>query len=334
MDLSTRYLGLDLKNPFVPSSSPLSKNVDTAKQLEDQGAAAIVMFSLFQETIENPAEPQTYNRHHAAGYGYDQGDSYLLGGGKLPTRQDDYLEQLLRLKQALDIPVIASLNGTAVGDWVDYGHELEKAGADALELNVYYVAANLAESAEAVEERLLTILRELKKRVDLPIGIKLAPYFSSIGNLVKRLEVEGASGISLFNRFYQPNIDLETLKMSSSLELSTSGDALLAMRWIAILHGRVKLSLAATGGIHFAEDALKVLLCGADVAHLGSTLLANGPEQLGRILNGTVSWLTAHGYESINEIRGILSQQNSADPAAFERGYYIDILTSYDMRHR
>ena len=331
MDLSTRYLGLDLKNPFVPSSSPLSKNVQTAKQLEDQGAAAIVMFSLFQEAIEDHSGGQGSHLHHAMGYGYDQGDSYLLGGGRLPTQRDEYLEQVRRLKEALDIPVVASLNGTAVGDWVSYASELEEAGADALELNVYYVAANITESASAVEERVITILRELKNYVSLPIGIKLSPYFSSLGNLVKRLELEGVSGIALFNRFYQPNIDLETLQMSSALELSTSGDALLAMRWIAILHGRVNLSLAATGGVHFAEDALKVLLCGADVAYLGSTLLANGAEQLGRILDGTVAWMTKHGYESIDQLKGALSQQNSTDPAAFERGYYINILSSYDV---
>jgi dihydroorotate dehydrogenase (fumarate) len=288
------------------------------------------MFSLFQEAIENGSDAEDDPLHNTMGYGYGRGDSHLLGGGKLPAQRDEYLEQLQRLKTTLEIPIVASLNGASLGDWVSYASELEEAGADALELNVYYVAANIAESAESVEERVITIFRELKKQVSLPVGVKLSPHFSSFGNLVKRLELEGASGIALFNRFYQPNIDLETLKMSSALELSTSGDALLAMRWIAILFGRVNLSLAATGGIHFAEDALKVLLCGADVAYLGSTLLANGPEQLGRILDGTVTWLTEHGYESIDEIKGTLSQQNSADPAAFERGYYIDILTSYD----
>ena len=192
MDLSTSYLGLDLKNPFVPSSSPLSKKLQSAKQLEDQGAAAIVMFSLFQEAIEGSSGTHGDLLHKGMGYGYGQGDSYLLGGGKLPAQRDEYLEQLRRLKDGLDIPIIASLNGASLGDWVSYARELEEAGADALELNVYYVAANIAESAESVDERVITILRELKKQVNLPIGIKLSPHFSSLGNLVKRLEFEGA----------------------------------------------------------------------------------------------------------------------------------------------
>ncbi len=321
MDLSTRYLGLELKNPFVPSSSPLTKNLDSARQLEDYGAGAIVMHSLFQEQIE-----ENYATEHSGGAGGD-----LFGGSQAIASRDEYLEQFRQLKKALDIPVIPSLNGTTTGDWLNYATELEAAGAAALELNVYYVAADIAETADSVEQRVISILLALKEQVSVPVGVKLSPYFSSVGHLVKSLEANGASGVALFNRFYQPNIDLDTLEMSTALQLSTPGDSLLAMRWIAILHGRVSLSLAATGGIHFAEDALKLILCGADVTHLGGTLLANGSKQLSRIHDSTVNWLSERGYESLAQIRGLLSQANSSDPAAFERGHYMKLLSSYKV---
>lgn len=321
VDLSTRYLGLELKNPFVPSSTPLSKNVDSARALEDAGASALVMHSIFQEQIE---ENTTTDYGSAAG-----GD--IFGGSHATSSRGQYLEQFKQLKSALDIPVIPSLNGTSVGEWLNFGTELEAAGATALELNVYYVAADISEPAESVDQRVIEVFRTLKDRVHIPVGVKLSPYFSSLGNLVQDLESNGASGIALFNRFYQPNIDLQTLKISDALELSTSGDSLLAMRWIAILHGRVNLSLAATGGIHFAEDALKVLLCGADVTYLGSTLLANGPKQLTRIHDAMIRWMNERGYESLAQIRGSLSQKNSDDPAAFARGHYIKMLSDFKV---
>jgi dihydroorotate dehydrogenase (fumarate) len=321
MDLSTRYLGLELDNPFVPSSTPLSKNLDSARQLEDAGASALVMHSLFQEQIET----------NSSAHNPSTGGGDLFGGSQLMASREEYLEQFMQLNEALDIPVVPSLNGTSTGAWVDFAAELEQAGAKALELNVYYVAADISESAESVEQRVLDIFCALQACVNLPVGVKLGPYFSSLGSLVKSLESHGAKGIALFNRFYQPNIDLETLKISDALELSTSGDALLAMRWIAILYGRVNLSLAATGGIHFAEDALKVLLCGADVTYLGSTLLANGPQQLTRIRDNTVRWMEQRGYESLEQIRGSLSQINSEDPAAFARGHYMKMLSDYKV---
>jgi dihydroorotate dehydrogenase (fumarate) len=328
MNLTTHYLGLELAHPFVPSSTPLSKKLDSAKQLEDFGAAAIVMHSIFQEQIEgSDVGHDNLLQHQAMSQGGLSSHDPALQAGR-----DQYVGQLRQLKQALDIPIIASLNGTTPGDWLNFAAELEDAGADALELNVYYVAADITEDSASVEQRMVDILRELKSQVSLPIGVKLSPYFSSLGKLVTQLEREGASGIALFNRFYQPNIDLETLEMSSAIELSTSTDILLAMRWIAILHGRVNLSLAATGGIHFAEDAIKVLLCGADVAYLGSTLLANGPKQLQRIHESTVNWLIEHEYDSISQLRGSMSQQNSTDPKAFERGYYIKLLSNYKVK--
>lgn len=320
MDLSTHYLGLELKNPFVPSSSPLSKNLDTARALEDCGASAIIMHSLFQEEIEEDC---------ATNQGGEIG-SYLAAPQPL-ARRDDYLEQFKRLNKALDIPIIPSLNGSNTGEWVNYAAELEAAGAHALELNAYYVAADHNETSDSVDQRVVNLFRAVKAQVSIPVGVKLSPFCSSLGNLVKSLEAEGAGGVALFNRFYQPNIDLENLKLSAALDLSTSGDALLAMRWLAILKGRVDLSLAATGGIHFAEDALKMFLCGADVSYLGSTLLANGPRQLTRIHDSTVKWLEEHDYESISQIKGLMSQENSPDPAAFERGHYMKLLQSYEV---
>jgi dihydroorotate dehydrogenase (fumarate) len=322
VDLRSHYLGLELANPFVPSSTPLSKNLDSARQLEDAGAAALIMHSLFQEEIEANRGTDIGNR---AG-----GD--LLGGAHNLGQRDEYLIQFQQLQRALDIPVIPSLNGSSPGNWVGFAEELEAAGAQALELNVYYVAADISEPAEAVEQRAIDIFRAVKDRVCIPVGVKLSPYFSSLGKLVTDLQADGAAGVALFNRFYQPNIDLETLSIADSLELSTSDDSLLAMRWIAILHGRVKLSLAATGGVHFAEDAIKMLLCGADVTYLGSTLLANGPKQLTRIRDNTIKWLEKRGFESLGQVRGSLSQLNCDDPGAFARGHYIKMLSGYSVK--
>lgn len=329
IDLSTKFLGLELKNPFVPSSSPLSKQLDTAKALEDHGAAAIVMYSLFEEEIE--AEEGIAQRLQYQDIGHGEAASYLPVHEELPGHRDKYLEQLRRLKESLEIPVIASLNGVSPGGWVRHAKALEQAGADALELNVYYVAANIEEDGAAVERRVIDTLKELRKQVGMPLSVKLSPQFSAIGNLVRRIEAAGADGVALFNRFYQPDIDLEDLELDQTLHLSSSADALLAMRWIAILHGRVDLSLAATGGVHTAEDAIKLLLCGADVTYLCSSLLMAGPDRLAELTDGVTAWLEEHEYESVAQLKGSLSQQNSPDPGAFERGNYIRLLGSYKV---
>jgi dihydroorotate dehydrogenase (fumarate) len=321
VDLRSKYLGLELQNPFVASSTPLTKSLDSARQLEDAGAGALVMHSLFQEQIETGV---TTDQGNAAGGNF-------LGAAPATDTREEYLAQFRQLQAAMDIPVIPSLNGSSPGLWVNYASDLEAAGAKALELNVYYVAADITEAAEHVEQRVLSIFKALNDRVNIPVGVKLSPYFSSLGNIVTTLEANGAAGVALFNRFYQPNIDLETLTLSDTLEISTSSDALLAMRWIAILHKRVNLSLAATGGIHFAEDALKMLLCGADVIYLGGTLLTNGPKQLTRIRDRSIRWLEKRGYESINQIRGSLSQAKSDDPGAFARGHYLRMLGDYKV---
>ncbi len=330
MDLRTRYLGLELKNPLVPSSSPLSRDLDTARRLEDAGAAALVMYSLFEEEVN--AESATLDQlEHYQDLGHGEASSFLPAMGDYRTCLDTYLEQLTALKAALDIPVIASLNGVSPSGWIENARELEAAGADALELNVYYIAAHIEETAADVEARYLQLLSQLQEQVILPITLKLSPQFSSVGNMVRMLENNGADGVVLFNRFYQPSIDLDTLEVTRDLHLSSPAESLLAMRWIAILRGRVNLSLAATGGVHSGADALRMLLAGADVTYLCSTLLKNGPQHLEKILVEMETWMEAKEYDSVEQLKGSVSQKNSPNPAAFERANYVDILNSYPV---
>lgn len=326
-DLSTEYLGLRLANPLVPSASPLSRDLDTATRLRDAGASALVMYSLFEEKIEQE-EQQLARFLHQQGIGHGEADSFHPVPADYHSYLDGYLEQLRRLK-ALDIPIIASLNGTTLSGWVEYGKLLEQAGADALELNVYYIAANLAESSHDVEQRYIELLRQLRQQVSLPITMKLSSQFSSPLHFIQRLEEAGASGVALFNRFYLPDIDLDTLKITPTLNLSRSHESLLRVRWTALLHGRINLSLAVTGGFHTAEDMLKALLAGADVTHLCSALLEQGPQHLARVLEDMQHWLDEHEYESVRQLKGSLSQQHAIDPAAYERVNYISVLDNY-----
>lgn len=328
IDLGTNYLGLRLKNPLVPSASPLSKSVDDARRLEDAGAAALVMYSLFEEELHS--EDAMLDRFLLEqSIGHAEAMDFMPLPASYRSSLDQYLEQILALKDALDIPVIASLNGVSLSGWVDLGAELQQAGADALELNVYYVAGNIEQSGLEVEERYLELLKALRARVSLPITMKLAPQFSSLPHFVRKLEDAGAEGVALFNRFYQPDIDLETLAVVDRLKLSTSADSLLAMRWLAILFGRTKLSLAATGGVHTAEDALKMLLAGADVVHLASALLQHGPNRLAEVLQGLRDWMEAREYASVRQLKGSLSQKHQPDPSVFARESYIRVLDSF-----
>lgn len=328
IDLTTRYLGLALDHPLVPSASPLSRSLDSARRLEDAGAAALVMHSLFEEAVHHEQAMQARFLHHQA-IGHAEADSFL----PLPTRYlnevDDYLETLQGLKRHLAIPIIASLNGMTPDGWVSHGRELAEAGADALELNVYYVPANLEESGTEVEARYLQLLRDLKASVDLPVTMKLSAQFSAPGHFIRQLEAAGADGVSLFNRFYQPDIDIETREVVPRLELSSSVESLLRIRWLAILHDRVGLSLAATGGFHGVEDVVKALMAGADVVHLCSALLRHGPDYLREVLAGLRHWLELHEYASVAQIKGCACQQRAIDPAAFERANYLDVLDSY-----
>lgn len=328
VDLTTDYIGLKLANPLVPSASPLSQDVNSARRLEDAGASALVMYSLFEEKIE--AEEQQMARFfYQQAIGHGEADSFHPIPDTIQTYQEHYLEHLQKLKDALAIPVIASLNGASLSGWIEYGKQLQQAGADALELNIYHLAANAEESGEAVENRYLDILRELKRHVSVPIIMKLSSQFSSPIHFAKRLEAAGANGIALFNRFYQPDIDLETLEVLPKLELSTSSEALLRIRWTALLYGRTKLSLAVTGGFHETPDVLKALLAGADVVHFCSALLKHGSDRLTEILNELEQWLAEHEYASISQLKGSISQQHAMDPSAYERANYVQVLDNY-----
>lgn len=327
-DLSTNYMGLPLANPLVPSASPLSKHLDSARRLEDAGAAALVLHSLFEEKIEE--EDQRFARfYHQQSLGHAESDSFHPVPDNHVSYEEAYLEHLQALKGALEIPVIASLNGTTPGGWVGYAEELQRAGADALELNVYYIPASRDEDAVAVEQRYIDVLQAVRERVTVPIAMKLSPQFSALVNFAQRLESCGANGLVLFNRFYQPDIDLETLEVTPQLELSSSEESLMRIRWLAILHGRVNTSLAITGGIHNARDVIKSLLAGADVTHLCSALLRRGPGHLAVVLRQLQAWLEEREYSSVEQLKGSVSQANATDSAAFLRANYMSVLDSY-----
>ncbi|TLS75646.1 dihydroorotate dehydrogenase-like protein [Mariprofundus erugo] len=328
IDLSTEYLGMMLKNPLVPSASPLARQPDMARRLEDAGAAAIVMNSLFEEEVIEDEERLDHLMHHQD-IGHFEASSYLPVNDGYRTHLETYLEQLAGLKRSLEIPVIASLNGTTPGGWTTHARELEQAGADALELNVYFMPSDLTCSSEQIESRYIDILTAVKKQVAIPVIMKLSPQFTSIGQLVKRLEVAGVDGVSLFNRYYLPDMDLQTLAVTPSLKLSTSVESRLSMRWIAMLYGRVKITLAATSGIHTHDDAIKLLLAGADVTHMCAALLHHGPEYLGEVLNGMMQWMEEKEYASVAQLKGSVSHARAIDPAAFERANYIKTLDSF-----
>ncbi|MGE5471377.1 MAG: dihydroorotate dehydrogenase-like protein [Bacteroidota bacterium] len=325
-DLSTTYLGLALKNPLVPSSSPLSRDLDAVLHLEDAGAAAIVMHSLFEEEVRNDEEMIDRFLVHPAPFGEASG--HLPGGG-YQSKLDAYLEQIRQLKSRLGIPVVASLNGSSLNGWVELGREMEEAGADALELNAWFMPGDPRTSGDVLEDHYLSLLRELRTVVRVPICMKLSPFFSSLPHFVQRVELAGAAGVSLFNRFFQPDIDLETLEIIDRVQLSSSADTLLSMRWLAILRGRTRLTLAATGGVHTGKDALKMLLAGADVVHLASALLQGGPGVLREVLDAVTQWMEAREYASVSQLKGSMSQQNLPDPSAFARAAYRNALDSF-----
>jgi dihydroorotate dehydrogenase (fumarate) len=331
MDLTTQYLGMQIKNPLVPSASPLSRSIDMARELEDAGASAIIMWSLFEEAITAESESMVRFLHHQEIGFAEADDGFLPDYEDFASGMERYLENLRRLKEALDIPVIASLNGVTPGGWIEHSKELQQAGADALELNVYYVAGDINQTGSEVEERYLMLLKSLRQHIQIPINMKLSPTFSSVSNMVKQLEAAGANGVALFNRFYQPDINVESLRLQPSLHPSTSAEALLAMRWIALLYGRTNISLGATGGVHTPEDAIKLLLAGADVVHLCSALLTKGPGYLKHILDGLTDWINEQGFESVSDFRGRVSALSVANPAEFERANYVNVLDSYSF---
>lgn len=331
IDLSTTYLGLPLKNPLVPSSSPLCKQLDTVLQLEDAGAAAIVLHSFYEEElIAEDAMADRFLLHAELHDGESAG--FLPDHGSYESAIDRYLEHLRRVKARVGIPVIASLNGVTPSGWVDLGREMEAAGADALELNVYHIAADPIETGDAVEARYLALLTELKRTVAVPVVMKLPPFFASLPNFVRRLEAGGAAGVSLFNRFFQPDIDLDSLEMVDRLELSSPDEALLRIRWIAILRAQTRMTLAATGGVYGYQEALKLLLAGADVVHLASCLLEHGPARLTQILHDLRAWMMDREYESVAQLKGSMCQANLRDASSLARQSYIRVLDSFTPR--
>lgn len=330
VDLSTQYLGLELKNPLVPSSSPYLREVDSIRRMADLGASAVVLHSLFEESIV-ASEEAALRFLHEQDQGFGEARSFLPvhTDDCFRTELDEYLEHLHRVKQAVDIPVIASLNGVTLGGWVEHARQLQEAGADALELNVYYVASDIFQSGAEVEARYVQLLEALREQVSLPITMKLGSQFSSLGHFVRSLEAAGASGVSLFNRFYQPDINLQTRDVEPSLSLSSSYESLLRIHWVATLYGHVNLSLAVTGGIHGAEDALKALMAGADITHVCSVMIRQGPEVIATILQDMQQWMEEHEYESVRQLKGSVCRDRALNPGAYDRANYVEVMQSH-----
>jgi dihydroorotate dehydrogenase (fumarate) len=328
MDLSTEYMGLTLKNPIVPSSSPLSHSVASIRQMEDAGAAAVVMYSLFEEQITLESFYLDFYLSHGT-------DSYAESLNYFPEMKgynvgpDEYLDLIRQAKQAVEIPIIGSLNGISTGGWIDYACLIEEAGADALELNVYYIPTSTYMTGTEVEYLYTDILSDVKKVVSIPVAMKLSPYFSSTAHMASQLAERGADALVLFNRFYQPDFDLEKLEVVPRLVLSDSDDLRLPLCWVAILFGRLDLDFAITSGIHTFRDVLKSLMAGARVAMMASELLKNGPQRIGEILVEMEQWMQENEYESVSQMTGSLSQKNVAEPSAFERANYMKMLASY-----
>ena len=327
-DLSTRYLGLDLRNPLVASSSPLTATIDSLKRLQDAGAAAVVLPSLFEEQIEHEEMATHELMMHGAELS-PEASGFFPEVQRGSSSIDRYLKLIGDARRALEIPVIASLNGYTPGGWTSYARQLEDAGASAVELNVYFLATDLEDDSQAVEQRYLDLVASVCASTRVPVAVKVAPYFSAFAHMARQLEQAGASGLVMFNRFVQPDIVLEDLEVAPHLVLSTSDELRLSLRWIAILHGRLQASLAATGGAHTPGDALKLLLAGADCVMMASSLLKNGPAHVGTMLKGIQRWMSEREYESVQQMKGSLSQRACPDPAAFERSNYMKALKSY-----
>lgn len=330
MDLSTTYMGMKLRSPLVPSASPLCKDLGNLRRMEDAGAGAIVLHSLFEEQLT--AETRELNYHLEA-----HKDSWAEALSYFPEREvyqlgpDEYLEHIRKAKQAVQIPIIASLNGTSVGGWTSFARQMEQAGADALELNVYYVPTNMDLTSQQVEQTYLDILWMVKPQVKIPVAMKLSPFFSSFANMARSLAREGAQALVLFNRFYQPDINLETLDVGPSILLSTPQAQRLPMRWIAILHGRVETDLAATSGIHSGQDALKMIMAGASITQMCSALLKHGIDHLKKMETEMRQWMEQHEYESVRQMLGSMSQKKCPHPSAFERAQYITGLSTFAL---
>ncbi len=330
-DLSTQYLGLNLKNPLVVSASPLSERTENIRQMEDSGAAAVVLESLFEEQIE--VESRQLDLALSSGTeSFAESLSYLPDMNRYNLGPEGYLEHIRRAKAAVSIPIIASLNGVSIGGWIDYAKKMEEAGADALELNIYFVPTDPDMPGAEVDQMYVDLLTQVKNGLRIPLAVKLGPFFSSVANLAKRLDQAGANGLVLFNRFYQADFDLESLEVAPNLTLSNPYEILLRIHWVACLYGRVKADFAVTGGVHSAKEVLKSMMAGARVAMMASALLKNGIGHLKTVLADLQTWMEEHEYESIKQMQGSMSQRAVDDPSAFQRANYMRVLSSYALR--
>jgi len=327
-DLTTTYLGLQLKNPVVASSSPLSKKLETAQELEQAGVSAIVMYSLFEEQIIQ--ESLKLHRDLTRGTdSYAEALTYLPEYSQYRIGPETYVEHLRKVKHALSIPIIGSLNGVSPGGWIDYARKIEEAGADALELNLYYLASDPQIFSAELEDRSITLVGDIRQRVKIPIAVKLSPFYTALPNFARRLTAVGANGLVLFNRFYQPDFDLEQLEVVPNLVLSDSNELRLPLRWIAILYGRIPADFALTSGVHTGIDVIKAMMAGASVTTIASEFLEKGARRAEEILQEIVAWMEEYEYVSITQMKGSMSQQAVADPASFERANYMKVLSSY-----
>jgi dihydroorotate dehydrogenase (fumarate) len=327
-NLTTRYLGLELKNPLIASASPLSKRVDLVKDLEKAGAAAVIMYSLFEEQVSY--EMRSLNDNLVSDQAnYHEAMSYYPHLGYYNIDPEQYVQHLYLLKHSVDIPVFGSINGVSTGGWLEYAHDMELAGADALELNLYYLPTDLDLTGAALEETYINMVRNVRDRLTIPFALKLNPFYTSLPNFSKRVVEAGANGLVFFNRFYQPDLDPEKLKVVNSLDLSTTRDLRLPLRWISLLYGRLPADLALSGGIHSAQEVVKAIMAGASATMVTSELLQNGIGRIGEILIELENWLEEHNYQSLSELRGVMSQQAVIEPAAFERASYLKILNTF-----
>jgi dihydroorotate dehydrogenase (fumarate) len=331
IDLSTTYLGLKLKNPLVASSSPMCEEVGNVRRMEDAGAAAVVLHSLFEEQIEMES---------------DELDRFIMQGAELSPEAvtqfpeltgkvmgpEGYLKHIAKCKQAVKIPIIASLNGTTNGGWLGYAKQMEQAGADALELNIYYIATDPNRTGDQVEQQYIDLVKAVKSEVKIPVAVKLGPYFSSMPNMAKKLDAAGANGLVLFNRFYQPDYNLETLEVVPNLILSNSHELFLRLHWTAVIYGTVKADIALTGGVHTAADVVKSMMAGARIAMMTSALLKRGISYLDTLATELLIWMGEHEYDSIKQMQGSMSRNAVPQPKAFERANYLKVLSSYSMR--
>jgi dihydroorotate dehydrogenase (fumarate) len=327
-DLTTRYLGLNLKNPLVASASPLSEKVDTVKQMEQAGISAVVMYSLFEEQIIH----ESLELDHYLNYGtesFAEALTYLPDSGRYSLGPEKYVDHVKRLKDAVNIPIIGSLNGVSSGGWIQYAKRIEEAGADALELNIYYLPFDPAITSSKLEENYIQLVKDVRREIKIPLAVKVSPFLTGVANILQQFAEAGADGLVLFNRFYQPDIDLEKMEVSPSLVLSTSTELRMPLRWVALLYGQIKADFAVTSGVHNSEDVLKSMMAGASAAMMASELLKNGIKRIPEILSGIQTWMDANEYESITQMKGSMSAQATHQPHALRRSNYIKVLNTF-----